>query len=274
VDSLLLALAVAVAACVAATTGLGGGVIYVPLMLALGRSYREAAQVSLFLALATGVSASAGFAREGQVDWKLVAVLAPLALGAALLSGALASGLPEMPLRLCLAAVVLGGAVAILRRRGGARCAGESAVRCGESPDSFLERLTWHHNVDGSRLRIVLPLVLPLMAGLGAISGALGIAGGSMNVTVLMACCQVPAQRAVATSAVMNLLACLGGFVGSRAAGAVPLQALLLPAAGALLGAQAGTRLALRLPRARLRALVAVALLLIGAWTAYSALTR
>ena len=58
--------------------GQGGGVVYVPILLALGMSVHDAATTSLFVIVATSVSAAIIYRSRRTVDWKLALVIEPL----------------------------------------------------------------------------------------------------------------------------------------------------------------------------------------------------
>jgi uncharacterized membrane protein YfcA len=112
-------------------------------------------------------------------------------------------------------------------------------------------------------------------AGIGGVSALIGIGGGSMTVPLLIAR-RVAPVRAVATSSACGAAIGLGSALGyalDLPGGGLPLAHswgyVYLPATAgialaAALTAPLGTRLAHRLPAARLRAIFAVFLLVLG----------
>lgn len=111
--------------------------------------------------------------------------------------------------------------------------------------------------------------------GIGAVSALVGIGGGSMTVPLLIAR-QVTPVRAVGTSSACGAAVGLGSALGYAVA--VPAGGLALPhswgyvylpaavgiAVAAAISAPLGTRLAHRLPAARLRTVFALFLLGVG----------
>ncbi|MBO7936995.1 sulfite exporter TauE/SafE family protein, partial [Streptomyces sp. S9] len=109
-------------------------------------------------------------------------------------------------------------------------------------------------------------------AGLGAVTGFLGVGGGFLAVPALVGVLAVPMDAAVGTSLlviVANALVALG----ARAYTAVDLDwALILPfLAAAVLGAWDGGRLAAKVPAAALRRAFGAVLLTVAAGMAVTA---
>lgn len=66
-----------VAGSVAATLGVGGGIIYVPALVAIfGLAQHEAEGTSLALIVPTAIVATVVHSRAGRVDWRTAALLA------------------------------------------------------------------------------------------------------------------------------------------------------------------------------------------------------
>jgi uncharacterized protein len=132
----------------------------------------------------------------------------------------LATGLPDSVLAFAMAAVLVATVVWVLRR---------------DTPE-----------VEPGRTR-PLGLVVAAGAGVGVLTGLLGVGGGFVIVPALMALLGLPASVAVGTSSLVILTNVLAGLAGRLGAGQV------LWTTGLVYGAAAGARLAGRLPEAVLR---------------------
>jgi hypothetical protein len=79
---------------IGAITG-GNSLVNVPLMMMVGMSSREAVATNMFAVLFMTVSASARFAREGLISWKLATPLCLVTIVSSALGAELAVKLPE-----------------------------------------------------------------------------------------------------------------------------------------------------------------------------------
>ena len=116
------ALAVGLAAGVlAGLFGVGGGVLFVPTLIALGLSQIEAEATSLLAILPAVAAGTWRQAREGYVDWRAALVLGVSSIGGVVLGAWLAISLAEDTLRRLFALFVLAvaGTVAWRARRAG-----------------------------------------------------------------------------------------------------------------------------------------------------------
>src|SRR5512147_1230964 len=160
--------------------GVGGGLIIVPALSYLFDLQGFPSQATLHLALGTSlgtivltsVSSARAHHRRGGVDWRLVWRITPGILGGTFLGGLLAARLATAALKLVFALFLLAVAAQMIS---------------GKKPRPTR--------------------ALPGMAGLttvgaaiGAISGLVGIGGGSMSVPFML-WCNVELRRAVGTSA-------------------------------------------------------------------------
>ncbi|MGF1236675.1 sulfite exporter TauE/SafE family protein [Streptomyces sp. 2-6] len=220
--------------------GLGGGgsVLAVPaLIYLLGFTPAAAATASLLIVTLTSVTALVGHARDGQVAWRTGLLFAAAGLVPALLAGAAAGRVPQPVLTVAFAVVA---AIAALRMLRPARTEATGAVRPGKAGAAG--------------------------AGLGAVTGFLGVGGGFLAVPALVSVLSLPMRRAVGTSLLVitiNSLAALGARAG---AGTRLDWAVVAPfTAAAILGAWDGKRLAAKLKGTALQRLFACVLLAVAA---------
>ncbi|MFF0779877.1 MULTISPECIES: sulfite exporter TauE/SafE family protein [unclassified Streptomyces] len=237
--ALLLAL-VAGAVVGLALGGLGGGgsVLAVPaLIYLLGLTPAEATTAALVIVTLTSVTALAGHARDGNVAWRTGLLFAAAGIVPAMLAGAAAGHLPQAGLTAAFAVVA---ALAALRMLRPARTETSGAVRPGKAGAAG--------------------------AGLGAVTGFLGVGGGFLAVPALVGVLSLPMRRAVGTSLLVitiNSLAALGARAGS---GTHLDWAVVAPfTAAAILGAWDGKRLSKKIKGQALQRVFACVLLAVAA---------
>ncbi|MER6094739.1 sulfite exporter TauE/SafE family protein [Streptomyces sp. NPDC001728] len=214
--------------------GGGGSVLAVPVLIyLLGFSPPSAATASLLIVLATSATALYGHAKDGNVRWRTGALFAAAGLVPAALGGLLATRLPEALLTAGFAAVAGIAAVRMLRPASGAEGVRRSA-----------------------------PAVAGAGAGLGAVTGVLGVGGGFLTVPALVQVVGLRMRTAVGTSLLVVAANALAALL-ARAGTADALDwAVIAPFAGAaILGAWDGRRLASKVSGDTLRRIFGVVLL-------------
>jgi len=220
--------------------GGGGSMLAVPaLIYLLGLAPAEAATASLVVVAVTSASALAAHARRGAVRWRAGALFAAAGLVPAALGGALSGRLPAGLLTGAFALVAAVSALRMLRP--------SATVRHPDVP------------VRPSR-------VVRAGAGLGAVTGVLGVGGGFLAVPALVGVVGLRMRAAVGTSLLVitvNALVALGGRAGSAAS--VDWTAVGPFAAAAVLGAWDGRRLAEKVSGGTLQRIFAWALLAVAA---------
>ncbi|WP_427761728.1 sulfite exporter TauE/SafE family protein [Streptomyces sp. DSM 41931] len=228
--------------------GGGGSVLAVPaLIYLLGFSPAAATTGSLVIVTVTSLTALYAHARAGNVRWRAGAAFAAAGLLPAALAGAAAGHLPQAVLTLAFAVVA---AVAALRMLRPADPAGGEprSVRPGRAAAAG--------------------------AGLGALTGLLGVGGGFLAVPALVTVLGFEMRAAVGTSLLVitaNSLASLA----TRSGAAISLDwAVIGPfIAAAVLGAWDGKRLAAKVSGPGLQRVFAVALLAVAAFMLADAVT-
>ncbi|MCZ7417256.1 MULTISPECIES: sulfite exporter TauE/SafE family protein [unclassified Streptomyces] len=242
-SSLVLALlAGAVVGLALGALGGGGSVLAVPaLIYLLGFSPVAATSASLLIVSATSLTALYAHARAGNVRWRAGAAFAAAGLLPAALAGAAAARLPQVALTLAFALVAALAALRMLRPAPAETGAGTPPVRPVKAAGTG--------------------------AGLGALTGLLGVGGGFLAVPALVTVLAFEMQAAVGTSLLVISANSLTSLV-TRAGVAVPLDwAVVAPfTAAAVLGAWDGRRLAARVSVPRLQRLFAVVLLAVAAF--------
>jgi uncharacterized membrane protein YfcA len=225
----------AVAGCLGALLGIGGGVFLVPFLnLALGLDFKVASAISLMTVIATSSVVSAGTAGRQLINLRLGMLLEVASTIGGLTLAILVARMSDHILDL-LFAVVAAAIALIMISRLERRNVLESGVDPGRLGGRFYEEESGREVVYQVK-RLPVAMCAALLAG--GVSASLGIGGGILKVPVLNAWCGVPMRAAAATSALM---------IGVTAAASVPIQyarGYVNPplAAAAVLGVLLGSR--------------------------------
>ena len=187
-----------VAGFLGALTGLGGGVVVVPLLtLVLGVDIRYAVGASLVSVIATSSGAAAAYVREGFSSIRIGMFLEIATTLGALVGAYLATRLPTGAIGVIFGAVLLFSAYFSSR---------EHPQNTGEEmPDPLAHRLKLEGRFPGEhgeqeyRARRV-PLGFGVMFGAGTLSGLLGIGSGAMKVLAMDQAMQLPFKVSTTTS--------------------------------------------------------------------------
>ncbi|SEP02880.1 sulfite exporter TauE/SafE family protein [Actinacidiphila rubida] len=225
--------------------GAGGSIITVPaLIYLLGFSPAEATTASLIIVIVTSLTALVAHTRAGAVRWRAGLLFAAAGLPPAAVAGILSARIPATMLTLAFAALAVLAGLRMLRRRTPAQSATVSAPRATGAG-----------------------------AGLGAVTGLLGVGGGFLAVPALVAVLAVPMSAAVGTSLLVIIANALVALA-ARATTDVQLDwALILPfMATAVLGAWDGKRLSAKIAPAALQRVFGTLLLTVAAAMAIGAM--
>jgi uncharacterized membrane protein YfcA len=229
--------------------GGGGSVLAVPaLIYLLGFTPAAATTASLIIVTATSATALYAHARAGHVRWKAGAAFAAAGILPAALAGAAAARLPQSLLTAAFAAIAALAAARMLRPASAPAVAGD---RGGVRPAK----------------------AVGTGAGLGALTGLLGVGGGFLAVPALVTVLAFEMQAAVSTSLLVITVNSLASL--ATRSGAITLDwAVIGPfTAAAILGAWDGKRLAAKVSGPLLRRLFALVLLAVAAFMLADALT-
>ncbi|PVC86682.1 MULTISPECIES: sulfite exporter TauE/SafE family protein [unclassified Streptomyces] len=221
--------------------GGGGSVLAVPaLIYLLGFSATSATTASLIIVTATSATALYAHARDGHVDWKAGTLFAAAGVVPAFLAGAAAGHVPETALTAAFAVIA---ALAALRMLRPSAAGAAEEVRPAKAAGAG--------------------------AGLGAVTGFLGVGGGFLAVPALVGVLGLQMNRAVGTSLLIitvNSAAALGARSGTG--GDLRWEVIAPFAGAAILGAWDGKRLAAKVAAATLQRVFAFTLLAVAAFMA------
>ncbi len=249
-----------------AIVGAGGGFLLVPILLVAypDRDPATVTAMSLTVVFANATSGAIAYAYQKRIDyrsglwWALAAV--PGALGGALLVGVISRRVFVLVFAVALASVATH---LIVRRqfRGfrepiSGRGAVSRRIRDRRGQNFFYTFRLWQG--------------LTIASVMGFVSGLLGAGGGVLQVPLMTVILRFPVHIATATSQFAYALIALEATTVHLVTGGLRLNGDLaeagLIAAGAVVGAQVGARLALRVRGATILRALSTILLLVAAW--------
>ncbi|HEX7510369.1 MAG TPA: sulfite exporter TauE/SafE family protein, partial [Chitinivibrionales bacterium] len=243
-------------------TGLGGGIIIVPLLtIPLGVDIHYAMGASLASVLATSSGAAAANAHEGFANFKI-----GMFLEIAATLGALAGTIITAMIAGSWVATVFG---LVLLYSAYIAMVGHSEQNIATGKDLFANRLRLHgefpgphgpkHYYVGS-----VPAGFTVMAGAGLLSGLLGIGSGALKVVAMDRIMKIPFKVSTATSNFMigiTAAACAGVYLHRGYMNPGLVMPVIL---GVLTGSITGARLLPLVKTEKLRMVFAVTIALLG----------
>ena len=250
--SLGVALGSAIAGLLGALTGLGGGVLLVPLLtLGFGVDVRYAAGASLVSVIATSSGAAASYVRDGLTNIR-IGILLEVATTIGAVSGALlAARLPASVIAVVFGIVLLYSALGTL--------APDAASNTLSDPLAVRLRLT-EQGYGVRRVR----LGFAVMTVAGVLSGLLGIGSGALKVLAMDRVMRLPFKVSTTTSNFMI------GVTAAASAGIYLRHGYINPPLvwpvmlGVLAGAMVGARVLRRAPVTGLRRLFTVVVVVLA----------
>jgi uncharacterized protein len=216
--------------------GLVLGTLRLPLIVVVAGSPLAAAGTNIAISSASAAAGALRHGREGRVDWRLVAWMAPPSVVGAVLGALLADDVSEGLLYAAIAAVLVWSGLDLALR----------PVR---------PRLR-------DRLR-----VWPAVAGglaIGALGGAVGVILGTLRMPTLVRGVGMDVKHAAGTNLAVGFLLGVAGFATHAGALGIDWPILLAGLAGAIPGGWLGARATGRLDETVLRTVLGAVLVLVG----------
>lgn len=225
-----------VAGALGSALGLVLGTLRLPVLLLTAGSPAAGAGTNIAISAAAAASGGLRHAREGRVDWRVVAWMAPPSAVGAVVGALVADDVPTRLLYGAVAAVLLWQGVDLALRPFRERPAAE-------------------------------PNVLPA-AGfgflIGVVGGAIGVILGTLRMPALLRAVRMTAARAVGTNLVVGFVLGVAGFAAHAAALDVEYDLLAAGLAGAIPGAWLGAPIAGVVAEETLRKAIGVSVAAIG----------
>ncbi|HTA50204.1 MAG TPA: sulfite exporter TauE/SafE family protein [Verrucomicrobiae bacterium] len=269
--SLLVCAGSFVAGFLGALTGLGGGVVLVPMLtLLLGVDIRYAIGASLVSVIATSSGAAATYVKEGFSNIRIGMFLEVATTLGALAGATLAIHVSTSAISIVFGLVLMGSAYLSRKPR--------PKNERNTPPDPLATRLRLNGSfpdVDGVRNYNVhrVPLGWTLMFGAGTLSGLLGIGSGAMKVIAMDQAMKIPFKVSTTTSNFMI------GVTAAASAGVYLARGYIDPGLampivlGVLAGSLLGTRVLVKADTTWLRRVFSLVIALLGIEMLYKGLS-
>jgi uncharacterized membrane protein YfcA len=255
-----------------ALTGLGGGVVLVPLLtIAFHVDLRYAIGASLVSVIATSSGAAAAYVREGYSNVRIGMFLEVATTVGALFGAFLATRIPTRALTVLFGVVLLYSAwLSWRQRRAPETCADDIPIPAQERSDRL--RLSGHFpckDATGATVQQAykvdrLPAGFATMFGAGTLSGLLGIGSGAVKVLAMDQVMRIPFKVSTTTSNFMI------GVTAAASAGIYLRRGYIDPGLafpvmlGVLAGSLVGARYLVRARVTLLRTVFTVVILALG----------
>lgn len=242
--------------------GMGGGILYVPILLIAGYTMDTAPGISLILILGTSLAALFNFSKKKMVDWKLACVIDPPTDIMAFVGGYFSAFVPESVLRGILAGILIIAGILMIKQKK------------PQEKTLMTDRFGyWHRTFNGHEYTVNLPLVLTATALIGILSGMLGITGGIIKLPIMVLLCGVPMDIAIATSTVMVAVTAFSGLAGHTVNGTVDWKTGAILAVASIIAGTIGSKISLKMDKSKLKRIFGVAVLLIASRIIYKLIT-
>lgn len=251
---------------VAIVAGVGGGVLFVPIVSGFFPFHLDFVRsAGLLLALSGALSAGPALLKSGLASLRLAMPLALAGSATSIAGAVLGLALPTPVVQTALGAVIL--AVVALMWWGRRRNDGGAAA-----PDRLARLFAMHgfyqDPASGDRVEWTVhrtPAGIAAFAGIGVLAGMFGLGAGWANVPVLNLLMGAPLKLSVGTSGfVLSVIDTSAAWVYVNRGAVLPM--LVAPSIiGVMLGAKIGVRVLRRAPARVVRRLVVALLLVAGA---------
>jgi len=271
VFTLLVWLGSAIAGFLGALTGLGGGVVIVPLLtLVFGVDIRYAIGASLVSVIATSSGAAAAYVREGYTNIRIGMFLEIATTLGALVGAFLAARVSTGVIGIIFGLMLIYSAYVSARP--------QPEITLSEKPDAWGEKLRMngsYPSLKGEQPYQVyrVPAGFGLMFGAGTLSGLLGIGSGAMKVLAMDQIMKIPFKVSTTTSNFMI------GVTAAASAGVYLKRGFIEPGLampvmlGVLAGSMLGAKILVRTRTKVLRVIFALVIVAMGIEMIFNALT-
>jgi hypothetical protein len=228
--------------------GGGGSILTVPALVYLvGQTPQVAVTASLAIVGANSMLGAMFHRAQGTLNWRVALLFGGAGMAVAYLAAGLSRQLSPTLLMVAFALLMLAiGALMLWRQQPAA----------------------------ASEPTLSLRKILASGAGVGLITGILGVGGGFLIVPALVMLVGLPIQQAVGTSLVVIAMNSLAGFLGHLGGVTLDANILFVFVAAGLAGTFAGARLAKHLHPQQLRRVFALSVMVLGLFLLYDNLPK
>ena len=256
----LLLIAVLAVAVIFSMLGLGGGVLYVPILMSAGIPFHNAVATSLLIMLVMSLTAAVVYHQNKLIDWKLLFMIEPFSILGAVIGSYNSNMFPLKALYLIFAAAMLGSAILTF-----------TGPKAAVNPEKKHFPGIFRHTKKGEHYYINLWLGIPISFVAGFVSSIIGIGGGFAKVPMMTLAFGMPANAVAATSSAMIVMTCLSGFIGHSAIGHVDFRLAGILGVVVFIGALIGSKISVKTNKRFLNLLFAVLQVFIAGWMVFKA---
>jgi len=254
-----------------ALTGLGGGIVVIPMLtLLFGVDIRYAAGAALISVIATSSGAASAYVRDGWSNLRVGMFLEVATTFGAVVGASLAVYISGSSIAVIFGVVLLASAVISLRKR--------EDPGAGDTPDPLATRLkldSTYPTPSGPHAYHVhgVPPAFGMMFMAGTLSGLLGIGSGAVKVLALDWAMRLPFKVSTTTSNFMI------GVTAAASAGVYLARGYIDPGLampvmlGVLVGSLVGARVLVGVQSTALRRIFTAVIVLLGLEMIYNGLT-
>jgi uncharacterized protein len=254
-----------------ALTGLGGGIVVIPMLtLLFGVDIRYAAGAALISVIATSSGAASAYVRDGYSNFRVGMFLEMATTFGAVVGASLAAYISGSSIAVIFGVVLLASAALSLRKR--------EDPSGTDAPDPLATRLrldSSYPTPSGPQAYHVhgVPPAFGMMFLAGALSGLLGIGSGAVKVLALDWAMRLPFKVSTTTSNFMI------GVTAAASAGVYLSRGYIDPGLampvmlGVLIGSLLGARVLVGVQSTALRRIFAAVIVLLGVEMIYNGLT-
>ncbi len=270
--SLILLLGAAVAGLIGSLTGLGGGVVVIPLLtLGFGVDMRYAIGAALVTSIATSSGAAAAYIKEGITNVRIGMFLEIATTTGAVIGAVVAMYLDKMWIAIIFGVVLIFSAVrSVYKSEVGTDFEskgdkwGEKLKLNGSFPTKDGVQKYNVHNVWGG---------YSLMTLAGVLSGLLGIGSGALKVLAMDTTMKIPFKVSTTTSNFMVGVTAAASAVIYLQRGYIDPGLALPIVVGVLLGAFVGSKILPKINVKKLRILFSVVIFFLAVFMMYNGIT-
>ncbi len=236
--------------------GASGVMVVVPALTMIFRmNAHTAIGSSLLVDVITSAVVAIGYFRAKNVRLKEGLWIAVASILGAFVGARWAGSIPEGPLTLVFAIVMIISGIATLIN------AAKKSTDADDGKEEGAKKQKGPH-FDAAWQQILALLLVGF--AIGIISGLVGAGGGVMVLLALIFILRYPMHEAVGTSTVIMAITALASTIGYGAQGSIDYKASLLIALGAVVAGIIGARFANKIDERRLKQIVSVVFIVIG----------
>lgn len=242
-----------VAGFVGAMSGMGGGVVLIPVLTFLGMNIKQAIAISIISVIATSSGSASAYVREHITNIKIGMFLEMFTIIGAIIGAGITLVSAQRPLYIVFGLVLLGSWAALFIRR-------HEEVHENVRQDRISHWLQMEGRYYDQAMRKTVEykgvrawLGGPLMFIAGMIAGLLGIGAGAFKVLIFDLAMKLPTKVSTTTSNLIIGVTALAGASVYIAAGLIDPGLVAPVIIGILIGAFIGTRILVRLSNRAVR---------------------